>query len=138
VGMVRPSGYDDLDEKLEAIQNHLHIIQADFASPDKDDPDTPHIEDHHVAKLEDWMDTFDEELDPLQSFILPGGSRPGAKLHHARSVCRRAERRAVALAADEPVNDASVAYLNRLSDALFVFARLVNKREGVRESSPEY
>jgi len=138
VGMVRPSGYDDIDEKLEAIQNHLHIIQADFASPDKDDPDTPHIEEHHVQKLEDWMDAFDDELEPLQSFILPGGSDGGAKLHHARSVCRRAERRSVTLAVDEPVNDASVAYLNRLSDALFVLARVVNKREGVPESSPEY
>ena len=138
VGMVRPSGYDDLDERLEAIQNHLHIIQADFASPDKDDPETPHIEEHHVQKLEDWMDAFDDELEPLQNFILPGGSTPGAKLHHARSVCRRAERRAVALATDEPVNDASVAYLNRLSDALFVLARVVNKREGVPESAPQY
>ncbi len=138
VGMVRPSGYDDIDEKLERIQNHLHIIQADFASPDKDDPDTPHIEEHHVQKLEDWMDAFDDELEPLQSFILPGGADSGAKLHHARSVCRRAERRAVALASDEPVNDASVAYLNRLSDALFVLARVVNKREEVPESSPEY
>jgi cob(I)alamin adenosyltransferase len=138
VGMVRPSGYDDVDAKLESIQNHLHIIQADFANPDADDPEAPHIEKHHVGKLEEWMDGFDEELEPLQSFILPGGSTPGAKLHHARSVCRRAERRAVALAADEPVNDASVAYLNRLSDALFVLARVVNKREGVREAPPEY
>ena len=84
------------------------------------------------------MDAFDDELEPLQSFILPGGSDPGSKLHHARSVCRRAERRAVALASDEPVNDASVAYLNRLSDALFILARVLNKREGVPETSPEY
>ncbi len=138
IGVARPSGYEDVDEKLSAIQNHLHIIQADFANPDKDDADTPHIEEHHVRKLEDWMDRFDDELDPLQSFILPGGSDIGAKLHHARSVCRRAERRAVALAADEPVNDAAVAYLNRLSDALFVFARLLNKRDGCREEPPEY
>ena len=138
VGMAQPTGYDDLDEQLEAIQNHLHIIQADFASPDKDDPDTPHIQEHHVQQLEDWMDALDEELEPLQSFILPGGSDVGAKLHHARSVCRRAERRSVELATDEPVNDASVAYLNRLSDALFVLARVVNKREGIREESPTY
>lgn len=138
IGVARPSGYEDVDEILSTIQNHLHIIQADFANPDKNDPDTPHIEAHHVQKLEDWMDRFDDELDPLQSFILPGGSDIGAKLHHARSVCRRAERRAVALATDEPVNDAAVAYLNRLSDALFVFARLLNKREGSREESPEY
>jgi len=138
VGLTRPSGYDDVDERLAAIQNHLHIIQADFANPDKDDEDTPHIEQHHVEKLEDWMDEFDDELEPLQSFILPGGSDVGARLHHARSVCRRAERRAVALASDEPVNDASVAYLNRLSDAFFVLARVLNKREGVREESPTY
>ena len=138
IGLTRPSGYDDVDERLGRIQNHLHIIQADFSNPDKNDADSPHIEDHHVEALEEWMDGFDEELDPLQSFILPGGSDIGARLHHARSVCRRAERRAVALAADEPVNDAAVAYLNRLSDALFVFARVLNKREGVREESPEY
>ena len=138
VGRVRPSGYDDIDERLATVQNHLHIIQADFANPDKDDEDTPHIRDHHVQTLEDWMDDFDDELDPLQSFILPGGSDIGSKLHHARSVCRRAERRAVALAGDEPVNDAAVAYLNRLSDALFVWARVVNQREGVPEESPDY
>ena len=138
VGMVRPSGHDDIDEKLGAVQNHLHIIQADFANPDADDPDAPHIEADHVERLESWMDDFDDELDPLESFILPGGSDTGAKLHHARSVCRRAERRAVALASDEPVNDAAVAYLNRLSDALFVWARVVNKRDGVREESPSY
>ena len=84
------------------------------------------------------MDRLDEELEPLQSFILPGGSDVGARLHHARSVCRRAERRAVALAADESVNDAAIAYLNRLSDALFVFARVLNQREGVPEESPTY
>ncbi|QLD91041.1 cob(I)yrinic acid a,c-diamide adenosyltransferase [Natronomonas salina] len=138
VGRIRPSGYDDVDEKLAAVQNHLHIIQAEFANPDAEDADTPHVEEHHVQKLEDWMDVFDDELDPLQSFILPGGSDVGSKLHHARAVCRRAERRAVDLADDEPVNGAAVAYLNRLSDALFVWARVVNKREGVREESPEY
>ncbi|MES3517900.1 MAG: cob(I)yrinic acid a,c-diamide adenosyltransferase [Natronomonas sp.] len=138
VGMIRPSGYDDIDEKLASIQNHLHIIQAEFASPDKDDEDTPHIDDEHVDTLESWIDEFDTELDPLEQFILPGGSSVGATLHHARAVCRRAERRSVALAADEPINDAAVAYLNRLSDALFVVARVVNKREGVPEESPEY
>ena len=138
VGSIRPSGYDDVDERLKAIQNHLHIIQADFANPDADDEDAPHIKDGHVESLEKWMDGFDEELEPLQSFILPGGSEIGARLHHARSVCRRAERRAVALASEEPINEEAVAYLNRLSDALFVFARLVNQRDGVPEESPTY
>jgi len=138
VGRARPTGHDDVDEKLAAVQNHLHIVQADFSNPNTGDEDTPQVESHHVGTLEEWMDAYDDELDPLESFILPGGGDAGARLHHARSVCRRAERRAVALAGDQPVNDAAVTYLNRLSDALFVWARLVNKREGVREESPEY
>jgi cob(I)alamin adenosyltransferase len=138
LGMAQPAGYDDVDEKLAAVQNHLHVIQADFANPDRDDVDAPHIDENHVEKLEAWMDAFDDELEPLQNFVLPGGSDVGAKLHHARAVCRRAERRAVELADDEPVNGAAVAYLNRLSDALFVWARAVNGREGVGEEAPEY
>jgi cob(I)alamin adenosyltransferase len=138
VGRVRPSGHDDVDERLAAVQNHLHIVQAEFASPDPDDEDAPHIGADHVERLEEWIDDFDDELEPLEEFILPGGGDAGARLHHARSVCRRAERRAVALAGDEPVNDAAVAYLNRLSDALFVWARVVNQREGVVEESPDY
>jgi len=137
VGMVRPSGHDDIDEKLEAIQNHLHIVQADFANPDLDD-DAPHLEEEHVDELEDWMDAYDEELEPLENFILPGGSEAGAHLHHARAVVRRAERRSVELASDEPVNATAIAYLNRLSDALFVFGRVVNQRDGVPEESPSY
>ncbi|MFB6179403.1 MAG: cob(I)yrinic acid a,c-diamide adenosyltransferase [Halorientalis sp.] len=138
VGVVRPTGHDDVDEQLREIQNHLHIVQADFANPDPDEGD-PQIRDEHVEALETWMDEYDAELDPLESFILPSGSQPGAKLHQARAVCRRAERRAVAFAADESgVNDAAVVYLNRLSDCLFTLARVVNKREGVPEESPTY
>jgi cob(I)alamin adenosyltransferase len=138
IGMVRPSGYDDVDEKLETIQNHLHIVQADFANPDAEDEDAPHIREEHVDELEAWIDAFDEELEPLQNFVLPGGSEGGAHLHHARAVTRRAERRAVELAADNPVNVTAITYLNRLSDALFVMARVVNKRDGVPEESPTY
>ncbi|PSQ12724.1 ATP:cob(I)alamin adenosyltransferase [Halobacteriales archaeon QS_5_70_15] len=138
IGTVQPTGHDDVDGKLETVQNHLHVVQADFANPDADDEDAPRVREKHVGVLEEWMDAFDEELDPLQSFILPGGSEPGAKLHHARSVVRRAERRSVELAAENPVNGTAVAYLNRLSDALFVMARVVNEREGVREESPTY
>ena len=148
VGTIRPTGYDDVDETLSAIQNHLHIIQADFASPGTDgtgdgeqgdeDGGSTRIREDHVDQLEAWMDEFDEELDPLESFILPGGSESGARLHHARTVVRRAERRAVALAADDPINEEAIVYLNRLSDALFVFARVVNRRDGEREESPTY
>jgi cob(I)alamin adenosyltransferase len=137
IGTIRPTGYDDVDDRLERIQNHLHIIQADFADPGSD-PDTPSIREDHIEELEGWIDEADAELDALASFVLPGGSEAGAALHHARTVVRRAERRAVDLAADDPVNADAVAYLNRLSDALFTFARLVNARDGVREDEPTY
>ncbi len=138
VGSVRPTGHDDVDDQLREIQNHLHVVQADFANPDPDDDD-PVIELRHVEQVEEWMDAHDEDLDPLQRFILPGGSEAGARLHQARAVCRRAERRAVALAdAEDDVNDRALVYLNRLSDAFFTLARVVNAREGVPEESPEY
>ncbi|MFB6270494.1 MAG: cob(I)yrinic acid a,c-diamide adenosyltransferase [Halobacterium sp.] len=138
VGTVRPTGYDDIDDYLEATQNHLHIVQADFANPEPEEGD-PVVTDDHVDEVEEWIDACEEELEPLESFILPGGSDAGAKLHQARAVCRRAERRAVALADHEDdVNETAIAYLNRLSDALFVFARLANQNAGVREESPSY
>jgi len=74
----------------------------------------------------------------LTSFILPTGSEHGAALHHARTVCRRAERRAVALAGEEEINEDAVQYLNRLSDGLFTFARVVNARDGEPEDAPDY
>jgi cob(I)alamin adenosyltransferase len=138
LGTVRPTGHDEVDEYLAACQNHLHIVQADFANPEPEEGD-PVITEAHVETVEEWIDACEEQLDPLESFILPGGSDAGATLHQARAVCRRAERRAVALADHEDeVNETAIAYLNRLSDALFVFARLVNKNDGVREESPSY
>ena len=137
-GVVRPTGHDDVDDLLREIQNHLHVVQADFANPDPDEDD-PQVDDDHIQAIEEHIDAFETELDPLESFILPGGSEVGAKLHQARAVCRRAERRAVALAAAEAtVNDTAVVYLNRLSDLLFVLARAVNDREGVPEENPTY
>jgi len=138
VGTVRPTGVDELDNYLGECQNHLHVLQADFANPEPDEDD-PVVREEHVDAVEEWIDACEERLDPLQSFILPGGSESGAKLHQARAVCRRAERRAVALANHEDgVNETAVSYLNRLSDALFVFARLANEEAGVREESPSY
>jgi cob(I)alamin adenosyltransferase len=138
LGTIRPTGVDELDEYLEAAQNHLHVVQADLANPEPEEGD-PVVTDDHVDEVEAWIDACEEQLEPLESFVLPGGSDAGASLHHARTVCRRAERRAVALADHEDeVNETAVAYLNRLSDALFVFARLANRREGVREGSPSY
>ena len=138
IGTVRPTGHEDVDETLATIQHHLHIIQADFANPGPTEDD-PVVTDEHVHMAESWVDTFDEELEPLQSFILPGGGEYGSRLHHARTVCRRAERRAVALGErSDDVNATAVEYLNRLSDALFTLARVVNAREGELEETPEY
>ncbi|MFB6103414.1 MAG: cob(I)yrinic acid a,c-diamide adenosyltransferase [Haloplanus sp.] len=137
IGTIRPTGHDDVDERLERVQNHLHIVQADFANPSPDEDD-PVVREEHVDKLEDWIDEADAELEPLESFVLPTGSEAGAALHHARTVVRRAERRAVDLAGTDPVNAEAIAYLNRLSDALFTFARLVNQRDGAREDRPTY
>ena len=137
IGTARPTSYNDIDDTLGRIQNQLHIVQADFANPDPDEDD-PEITPEHVESLEDAIDDAETELEPLTSFILPGGSEAGATLHHARAVTRRAERRAVELAADQPVNGEAIRYLNRLSDGLFVLARLVNARDDVPEESPSY
>jgi cob(I)alamin adenosyltransferase len=138
VGVVRPTGYDDIDNRLRSIQNQLHIVQAEFSNPDPDEGD-PVVEEAHVEQLENWIDDWNQELSPLEDFILPGGSDPGSRLHHARAVCRRAERRAIALVAEEAaVNETGIVYLNRLSDALFTIARLVNDREDISEETPTY
>ena len=138
IGTVRSTGHDDVDEILATTQHHLHVVQADFANPEPE-ADDPQITADHVAGIESWIDGYDDELEPLTSFVLPTGSDSGAALHHARTVCRRAERRAVALATDEKsVNDDALNYLNRLSDGLFTLARVVNQRDGQPEESPQY
>ncbi|MDQ2049379.1 cob(I)yrinic acid a,c-diamide adenosyltransferase [Natronolimnohabitans sp. A-GB9] len=137
LGTIRPTDHDDVNDRLRTVQNHLHVVQADFANPDPDEDD-PVVRAEHVETIEDWIDEYDEELEPLTSFILPTGSEDGAALHHARTVCRRAERRAVALASEDRINEQAVQYLNRLSDGLFTFARVVNKRDGEPEESPQY
>ena len=137
VGTVRPTGHEDVDARLTEVQNTLHVVQADFANPDPGEDD-PVVRPEHADVIEAWIDEYDEELEPLQSFILPTGSDSGAALHYARTVCRRAERRAVELAAQEEVNPDAVQYLNRLSDGLFTLARVINQREGETEDVPSY
>ncbi|WP_193309347.1 cob(I)yrinic acid a,c-diamide adenosyltransferase [Halorubrum halophilum] len=137
IGTIRPTGHDDLDDLLATVQNHLHVVQADLANPDPD-PDDPAVEPAHVEVLEDQIDALDEELEPLRSFILPGGGEAGAGLHHARTVTRRAERRVVELAGSEPINETVVTYINRLSDLLFTLGRVANARDGEPEESPTY
>jgi cob(I)alamin adenosyltransferase len=136
IGLVRlaDNGRNGLDPYLARIQNELFDLGADLATPDR--PDKPlawealRILDSQVDRLEQEIDALNAELSPLTSFILPGGSPAAAHLHLARTVCRRAERVAVKLAAEagEPVSDAALKYLNRLSDLLFVMSRWANER----------
>ena len=91
------------------------------------------VADKQVARLEEFLDTLNADLEPLEEFILPGGTAAAAVCHVARSVCRRAERRVVTLSREETVNQASLRYLNRLSDLLFVLARSLNRAAGVKD-----
>ncbi len=131
---------DELRTHIEEIQNELHTLCADLAAPDLRDKRIPRIHKAHVERLERLCDALSEELPELRSFVLPGGSIAGALLHWARTVCRRAERRVVALAEREPqaVNPEALRYLNRLSDLLFLLARWANRRAGVAEKAPRY
>jgi cob(I)alamin adenosyltransferase len=94
----------------------------------------PMVEDRHVQRLEDEIDGWNAALDPLRSFVLPGGGPVGATSHLARTVCRRAERELVALAAEEPIRGEAIRYVNRLSDYFFVVSRSVTHRLGYAEA----
>lgn len=137
VGVVRAGRPDaDIDEALGRLQRDLFALGARLADPAEriaDRVKKASLTAEDVTQLETWIDRFEADLPPLRRFILPGGSAPGATLHLARTVCRRAERRIVGLGPDA-VDPVLVAYVNRLSDLLFVMARLVNKRAGVPES----
>ena len=119
-----------IDAVLMRMQNDLFDVGADLCVPDRGeklDWELLRATAEQVSALEADIDRFNETLDPLDSFILPGGSEAAARLHVARTVMRRAERRTVALAeAGEPVNAEAIKYLNRASDLLFVLARIAN------------
>jgi cob(I)alamin adenosyltransferase len=131
----------DVDDLLARIQNELFDVGAELATPRPDAKGIPRTTEEHVAALEQAIDHYEAGLAPLKSFILPGGAKPAAWLHLARTVCRRAERGLVTLvretalaAADgspeasvaEPISPTLIVYLNRLSDLFFVLARSVN------------
>ena len=122
-------GEDQLAGQLRLIQNELFDLGADIATPG-DVEGALRIIPQQVERLEHEIDAMNAELEPLQSFILPGGSTEVAALHLARTVVRRAERAAVALAESEQINPHALAYLNRLSDHLFVAARYIAARQG--------
>jgi cob(I)alamin adenosyltransferase len=123
-----------IKERLSVLQHDLFTLGADLARPPKAEgrkrPEVPELPLPRITEMERWMDEAEGELEPLREFILPGGSAGAAALHLTRTICRRAEREIVALAENEPIDAEILRYLNRLSDLLFVFARLENARGG--------
>lgn len=123
-----------LDSALRRVQNKLFDAGSILATPaGKPYPGMPEILDEDAVELEKGMDAMQESLEPLKSFCLPGGTAANAALHHARAVCRRAERDILRLAKEEAVDARLVKYVNRLSDYLFVMARYAARKAGVRE-----
>ncbi len=119
----------ELGGLLKSLQRDLFDSGAILADPKKE----AGIEGARIAELEKTIDAYEGKLEPLTAFILPGGSALGASLHLARVVCRRAERRVVALSHSEQVHPSIIIYLNRLGDLLFVLARHANSKEGKKE-----
>ncbi|MDF0599019.1 cob(I)yrinic acid a,c-diamide adenosyltransferase [Psychromarinibacter halotolerans] len=131
LGMARLYAPEDTDGQLSRIQNDLFDLGADLCRPDMEmDADAEYpplrVTEAQVTRLETEIDAMNARLEPLRSFVLPGGTALSAHLHLCRTVARRAERLTVDLATDEQVNPAAVKYLNRLSDWFFVAARIAN------------
>jgi cob(I)alamin adenosyltransferase len=136
IGLVLSEPFDaGISALLTDVQSRLFDVGAELATA----PDSkvalgiPLIGEPEVERLEQAIDLAESELAPLKTFVLPGGCRAAAYLHLARTVCRRAERCMVQLASDEAVRPEALRYLNRLSDALFVFARLANHRANIAD-----
>lgn len=140
LGVARASGRDaQYDPLLEQVQRDLFSIGGLLATPDPDKVKAALakavVPPGRIGEFERAMDTADGELPPLRAFILPAGTPHAAALHHARTVCRRAERSVVRLAREAEVPALLVVYLNRLSDLLFTLARLANHRAGVPDQT---
>jgi cob(I)alamin adenosyltransferase len=126
---------DDIDRLLDRIQNQLFVLGAEAARLGAESASACRIEAADVTALEKAIDDCDAGLPPLRNFILPGGILAAAQLHHARAVCRRGERSLVALMRESPrLSPEILIYLNRLSDLLFVLARLINAKAGQPET----
>jgi len=128
VGVARLDAEGDADAMLSRIQNDLFDLGADLCVPEdgRKTEGRLRISETQVERLEREIDAMNEKLSPLTSFVLPGGTALAAHLHLARAIARRAEAAIVALAATEKINDAALRYANRLSDHLFVMARMAN------------
>lgn len=126
---------DPLIEELRTLQEDLFTIGAHLATPaaltgEGAARHLPALPEQRIAQMEGWIDAAYERLPELRNFILPGGTEPAARLHLARTICRRAERRVVALARESDLSPLILSYLNRLSDWLFTLARLANLEAG--------
>jgi len=117
----------DVEELLKKIQNELFVLGSDLSNPDLDDKQN-RISKNMIEELEKKIDEYEKELSPLSNFILPGGVNSASLVHLARTVTRRAETNVVSLSKTEKINTDCQVYLNRLSDLLFVIARVLNKR----------
>lgn len=134
IGLVLASGPGpEMAATLERVQQLLFDLGADLSVPVGDERERLRVSQDAVEWLERECDAVNERLEPLRSFVLPGGTEVAARLHVARTVCRRAERRAVALASVARVNPHALACLNRLSDLLFILARAANAAAGHAE-----
>lgn len=136
IAALTAEGQTEIAEGLRAVQSDLFTVGANLATPAPEDGGRessfiPGLAAGRVEELERWIDTAEGELEPLKSFVLPGGTGGASYLHLARTVCRRAERRVVSLSHQAQVGDEWIIYLNRLSDLLFTLARLANRRAGV-------
>jgi cob(I)alamin adenosyltransferase len=137
IGVVRSHALPEpVDRILQLVQDHLFILGAELADPDEEGHKNAGIGEDPVRSLENEIDFIEEQLNPLQQFILPGGAPAGAELHVARAVARRAERHCVSLSRIEKVDPQIVRYINRLSDLCFVLARYVNQQQSVQERHP--
>lgn len=133
VGLARAGCSDgDLGQKLGRVQDRLFVLGAQLADPESS-AKTPAILADDVTELETWIDQATSGVPALKHFVLPGGSELAARLHLARTICRRAERVVVQLGRTEDVGPVAVIFLNRLSDLLFAWARLANTLTGVQD-----
>ncbi len=135
LGVARADNSDPrIDGILEVIQNELFALGADLATPrSAEKSKITRMESRDVQGLEKVLDDLQGNLKPLRRFILPGGSPVAARIHFARTICRRAERAVVRLSRNEDIGETVIVYLNRLSDLLFVLARYANHRGGIPE-----
>jgi cob(I)alamin adenosyltransferase len=135
LGVARAAGVGALDGLCQTLQEQLFTVGAVMATPrgTKADAHIPHVKPEWISQMEAAMDALDAELPKMTHFILPGGTAGAAALHLSRTVCRRAERKAVPLVRDGTVDAQVVQFLNRLSDLLFMLARAVNHRAGVED-----